>query len=148
MHGSSAHTSEIATGLCWFLDQNSPLFYQKCNAWRQHHGIDWTPRDNSLVSFKFKEQSKVSFDCSRCQCPNDPFPFEICVSPLRRLCWLWYVLMRESKFSSMMCGLQWYVGWPRSIQVVVFSSVVASASNISMRADIFIRRLGCLNAQN
>ena len=41
---------------------------------------------------------KVQGNCSKYQGPNDPCPFEIW-SSLCCLCWLWCVLMWESKFS-------------------------------------------------
>ena len=55
------------------------------------------------------------------------------VSP-HRLCWLWCVLMHESRFSRIICGLQWDMGWHQSVQVFAFSSIVASVGNSSVRA--------------
>ena len=55
--------------------------------------------------------------------------------------------MRESKFSWIFCGLQRYVGRRLSVQVFVFSTVLTSVGSSRIRAAIFIRRLGWLNAQ-
>ena len=51
-------------------------------AWHRKLETDWTPRDNSLVSFMFK----VRWGCGRCQWPDDSFPFEIFSSHLSRVC--------------------------------------------------------------
>ena len=46
----------------------------------------------------------------------------------------------------MVC-VRWYVGWRRSGQVFILSSVIASDGNSSTRAASFIGRLGCLNVE-
>ena len=72
-----------------------------------------------------------------------PLPSQIFLSPLHCLCWLWCVLVHESKFSWLICCVQWC--W--SIQVFIFFSTVASVDNGSIRADIFAYHLGCLKVQ-
>ena len=49
------------------------------------------------------QRVKFHFDCSWHPWPNDPFLFEMFLSPLRRLRWLWCVLLRDSKFSRIFC---------------------------------------------
>ena len=54
--------------------------------------------------------------------------------------------------NSSLCGQQQHqtcyfgdMGWSQSVQVFTFSSTVASVSNSSIKAAIFVWRLGCLN---
>ena len=122
------------------LDLERPWFYQQCNAREVDKlSTDRTPRDNSRVGFRFR----VRCDSGRCREPNDLFSFEIFLSPLGSLCWLWCVLMHESKFSCIFCGLQWYLGRRRSIQAFVFSSLGTG----SIKAAIFIPCLVCLKVE-
>ena len=69
--------------------------------------------------------------CARYQWPSDPLPSKISLSPLHHLYCLWDVLMCESKFYWIICGLQRYMGWCWSVQVFVFSSEAASVANVS-----------------
>ena len=119
----------------------------------------------SLVSFNFKQPAlsisisnshpcqfqfqttnfKVCHNCSRCQWPIDSFPFKVFLFALRCLCWLWRISIRESKFSWITYGLQWYMGWRWSTLVFAFSSMVTSVGNGSIRVVTFMWCLGCLN---
>ena len=69
---------------------------------------------------------------------NDPFPFKIFMSPLCCLCWIWYVLIHESKFSWIVCGLQCFTGghW--------YSFFPQYGKNSSIRAAILMWHLGYL----
>ena len=144
----------------FYIGEN-PLFYQQCNTCVTLKTFDWTQHDNSLVSFKFRLCVwgwGVTFllcvcvcvcvcvcmcvcvcaclwrhlcVCARYQWPSDPLPSKISLSPLHHLYCLWDVLMCESKFYWIICGLQRYMGWCWSIQVFVFSSEAASVANVS-----------------
>ena len=94
----------------------------------------WIVRDDSLSS----KLNDSSFDRSRCHWPIDPFPLDIVLSPLRRLCRLWF----ESKPSWIICGLQWHMGRCLSVQMAVISSAVAYVGNGSVRGAI-----ACLNVE-
>ena len=90
MHESSV-ASKLATGLCLFLDRKSSLFYQQCNV--------RDVKNSKLIIHCLSTAMSISSlhfaNCSGCQWSNDTFPFEIFLSPLCHLCWLWYVLMHE-----------------------------------------------------
>jgi len=81
-------------------------------------------QDNSHVSFMFNQMSVTQWLLSIWDLPVSSSLF----------CWLWSVLICKSKFSWMICGLQWYMEQHRSVQVFVFSSTVASVGNNSIRA--------------
>ena len=74
--------------------------------------IYWTPLDNSSLSWKFEATAATQWS-------TDPCPFEIFLSPLHHLCWLWCVLMHETKFSRTISGLQWYMGRCQAVQLFV-----------------------------
>ena len=117
------------------------FFFQFCNA--------LTSKTRNWLDTAWQQftEFNIRSNCGRCQWPNDPFPFEIFLSSLCRLCSLLYVLMRESKLSRIIWGLEWYVVRCRSIQVLVFSSVIVFVANSSIIAAILIRRLGCVNIE-
>ena len=74
MHESSV-AWEIATGLCLFLDWESPWFYQQCNM----SDAENPKCDNSHVCFKFKVESKVAVIISD---PVTSFPVSSMLSVL------------------------------------------------------------------
>ena len=106
---------------------------------------NWTPHDKS-------SSSKFTAIVSRSLDVNDPMtlshPRFTCL--LFIVCTDYDVLMQESKYLWIICGLEWRVGcwWHQSVQVFVFSSIVAFVSNSSIKAAIFIQHLGCLNVEN
>ena len=67
---------------------------------------------------------------SQCPLPFQDFPVSSSQSLLMCLD-AWIQLFK------IICGLQWYMGWHWSIQVFVFSSVVASVGTSIIRATIF-----------
>ena len=81
-HARVVKSSKITICLCLFLD------------WEK---IDSFTNNATRVSSKTAVSISNS-QCSFLQQPNDRFPLEIFLSPLRCLCWLWCVLKRESKF--------------------------------------------------
>jgi len=88
----SSVASKLATGLCLFLDRKSSfLSYQKCNV----RDVENSKLIIHRLSTALSVSSSHFANCSGCQWSNDPFTFEIFLSPLRHLCWLWYVLMHE-----------------------------------------------------
>ena len=103
-HWGNTHIpdQEIATGLHLFLDMKRPLFYQQCN-WFDVTIQQFMPtimclakqQQNSSLSSKFEATEFKVWVQSLWY--NDPCPFKIFLSPLRQLCWLWSVLMCESK---------------------------------------------------
>ena len=135
MHESSVASDWIAVGLCLFLDWENPLFYQQCIM------CDTKKLETDCYNLK------VDCNCSRCQRPNDPFPFKIFLSPLCHLCSLWHVSMCESKFSSIICVFLNGMWDGVSPYKCSFSSSVSSVGNVSIRAIIFMQRLGCLNIE-
>lgn len=103
-----------------------------------------------MLIFRWRNSAVL---CSlRRQWPDGPFPIEIVLSPLRRLCWLWRILMtwRVWIHFGIICPLQWCVGWRWSLQVFVFSSTVASVGNGSIWTAIYRLHSLCLsqNADN
>ena len=118
MHESSKGSKVIA-GSCLFLGLESPLFYPKRNP---DEVETWNWLDTAgQQPCQFQIQSSVKVQT--CQWPSDrPFPCETFVPPLRRLCRLWCVLIRESKFSCIICGIQWYVGWLGRLGVAFFNT--------------------------
>ena len=70
----------------------SPTMHSVTSKTRNWLDIAWKQ------TYQFQVQSSiiVHFDCRRRQWSTDPFPFKIFLSPLRRLCWLWCVLMRDN----------------------------------------------------
>ena len=90
MHESSG-ASKLATGLCLFLDRKRSLFYQQCNV----RDVENSKLIIHRLSTAMSISSSHFANCSGCQWSNDPFTFEIFLSPLPHLCWLWYVLMHE-----------------------------------------------------
>ena len=98
--------------------------------------------------FQVQSWMKGCCDCSRCQWPKWPLPIWGFMSPLHCLFWSQCVLIHKSKFCWIICGLRWYMGWHRSIQVFVLLSIVSSVGNGSIRSAIFIHCFGCLNIEN
>ena len=90
---------------CWKM----PLFYHQCNILDvKNSDADWTLHDNSQVSFKVSSSLW-----------GEPLPVKIFLSPH---CRLLRVLMRESTFSWLIYGLQWYVGRHLSLDVNFLNS--------------------------
>ena len=95
---------------CWlvfiFRSGKSLVLPAIQRAWSRKLETYSRPHDDSLVSFRFIVRCGCSdqmtpFSVTKwphCQLPNDSFPFEIFLSPLRRLCWLWCLLMSQSNF--------------------------------------------------
>ena len=113
-------------------------------AWRRKLETDWTPHDNSLLSFKFKFL-KVLIVAIR-QWPTDPFPFEIFLfisAPV--LIMVCLDAWMKDYWNNLLPSLVRCLHRRRSAQAFVFSSTGASVRNGCTSADICIRRLGCLN---
>ena len=67
--------------------------------------------------------NRVHRHSSRHQWPNDPFLFEIFLSPPYLPCRLWCFLMHESKFYWIICSFRWYVRQRWSVEMFIFSSI-------------------------
>ena len=129
MHESSI-ASDIAIGLCLFLDQESPLFYQQNTARDVNHPKQIGNRV-TVAWINFRVKYSVRCNCSRRQWANDPFPFDSFLSPVRRLCRLWCLLMHESKLPWIICGIQWYMGGVSHASVHFLLNVVATAVRVA-----------------
>ena len=87
--------------------------------------IDWTARDNSSV-FKVQSYMKADFSDlvsafqSRVYC----LVFVVCVENLRFFFFFFFFFFFRGAG-----GLRWYMGQPGSLQIFVYSSIVASVSN-------------------
>ena len=143
MHESSK-CSETTIVLCLFCD-----WRLRCCTSNAKRVTTQTPNTAQQQPCQYQDQSSmkvIRFDSRRGQTPNDPFPFEIFRSPSPQPCRLRCVLVRESKLSWIICGLEWYEGRRRPAQMLVFSSVVSSLCRGygSIRAAIYVRCLGCL----
>ena len=75
MHEWSIAT-ETTIGLCLFLDLQSPLFYQQCKA----RDVENSKLIGHPVTVQVQSSLQLYADV------NDPFPFNIFLSPFRRLC--------------------------------------------------------------
>ena len=140
MHQLSLAT-EIAVGLSLIVDQERPFVLWTMQFIFSSKTQNWL--DTEWWQFRFKWFAAIVADVSDLW----PWPFQIFLPPLCHLCCVWWVLRHESRFSWMICGVQWYAEKHQSMRVFVFSSVVAFVSNGSIRATIFIQRYGCLNIE-
>ena len=72
--------SQVAIGLCLFLDRESPLFYQQCN----EHDIE----NSKLIGCHVTTAMSVSSSKFAVMLADviDPCPFTIFLSPLHCLC--------------------------------------------------------------
>ena len=87
----------------------SETFYQQCKARDVENSKligHYVTIVTTAFSFKFRQQR-----------PNDPFSFEMYLSPLRRPSRLWVSPYANPDFR----GLQWYVGRRWSVQMFLFS---------------------------
>ena len=102
------------------------VFTNNATPWTSKTRNRWLdPTWRQPYQFQVQSLIKVCFDCSRRQSPNDPFPLEIFLSPLRCPCWLRCVLMCKSKFSWIICGLQRYVSVRTSVRFLLDSITAA-----------------------
>lgn len=138
------HCFKTAICLCLFFRWGSSIVSPtKQRAWRQKR-LDTAWQQPCQFS-----QKSVYFESSRRQWPSDPFLFSIYLSPLRRLCCFWCVLIRDSKVALVISGLQWYLGWRRSACTTIsfLPNGITAVGNGSIRAGIFIRLLGCFTVE-
>ena len=79
-----------------FLDPKRPLFYQQCNA-RDVENSKLTGHHVTIALWV--QSSKLVAIVADVNDPATLSHSEIFLFLIRRLCWLWFVLMLESKFS-------------------------------------------------
>ena len=125
---------------------------QKPKPWKLTQGfIELSPLGTehdltAAVSVSNQRSVTVHFNCSRRQWPNDPFPFEIFLFHVHRLCYDVSYCVNPKLFNNL--GSSEVRGMTSVRTGVVFFSVIAFVGNSSIRAAISILFLMRLVSHN